>query len=145
MTPGEAYTLSAYLYVPETQTGTLSANARKIALVVTAPSLGGGSQTLYSDQAPNLPGTYRLQLSTTLPGDTTNVELRLMHGATSGTLFWDGMMIEPGLSMSAEYFDGDSEFGTWLGTPQDSSSERPFIPEIKGSTAEVMTRSAWIE
>lgn len=145
MVPGEAYTISAYLYVPATQTGTLSANARRIALVVTAPSLGGGTQTIYSDQAANVPGTSRLQLSTTLPVDTTNVELRLMHGATSGTVFWDGVMIEPGLFMSADYFDGDSEFGEWLGTAHDSTSSRPFIPEIRGSTAEVMMRSAWIE
>lgn len=145
MTPGQTYTLSGFINIPAVQAGTLSSNARKIALLVTAPSLGGGSQVYYSDQAPNTPGVYRLSLTVSLPSDTTDVSLRLIHGAMSGTVFWDSVMIEPGSSMSADYFDGDSPFGEWTGTAHDSSSERPLIPEIKTATAEVMIRSAWIE
>jgi hypothetical protein len=138
---GSSYTISAFVNVPQAQPGTPGAGARSIALLVT----GGGSPVFTSEQAPNAPGTYRLSVSFTLPLGATDVSLRLIHGATDGTLFWDGLMIEPGLSLSAQYFDGDSDFGSWSGTENDSTSSRPEIPAVLGATAEVMTRSAWIE
>jgi hypothetical protein len=141
MSAGESYTVSAFLNVPEEQPGTPDANARSIAVVVT----GGGAPVFVSGSAPNTPGVYRLSVSFTLPAGATDVSLRLIHGADEGTLFWDNLMIEPGLVLSDQYFDGNSSYGVWDGAENDSTSFRDAIPEIKGATAEVSIRSAWIE
>lgn len=144
MSAGNAYTVSSFVNVPAVQSGTPAANARSIELRVTAASLGG-SVTYSSDQAPNVVGTYRLSVSVTLPADSTAVELRLVNGADTGSLYWDAMMIEPGTAMSIEYFDGNSPFSTWDGPQNDSASSRPYVPAVGTGTAEITTRSAWIE
>lgn len=79
---GRSYTISGQVRLPAIQTGTLHSNARRIVVVMEAPS---GTVTKVSNQAANVVGTTTLTASFQTPADMTAIHVRLYNGAaTSG-------------------------------------------------------------
>lgn len=145
MNAGQTYTISCFIYIAEAQNPTgLHALARSIVLDVSSSS---GTTTAFatSEAAPNEPGVYRLSMTFTIPGNATNAVLRLVNGSTAGTVWFDGLMIEPGSTASTSYMDGDSPFASWSGPAHNSMSTRPFVEGVAKSVIQLSYRSAWIE
>lgn len=125
LSAGSTYTISASVYVPATQTGTLDPRARGITIY----SWNGGSPTNVgqSSFAPNSTGSTRVSTTFTIPSGATGLVIRLYNGATtsaSNLIYWDNVMLTNG-SSSYTYGDGNSSNWIWNGTADNSSSTGP--------------------
>lgn len=104
---GDTITIGATIHLEAAQTGSLADHARRIRV-----NRNNGSSTEYSwalsPQAPNVPGTYRLKATFTLPGDTEGLNFSLCNGSTSGPVWWDAITFEKG-DTDGSYFEGTIE------------------------------------
>lgn len=142
LVPGKTYTISATINLSQVQGGTLSDNARRIAV-----HSGTGSPApliATSEQAPNALGPNRVSCTFTVPVGATRAYIYLYNGSyrTSDVAYWDSVLIEE-TSEVRPYFDGNTEYNeltesnyTWTGTVNNSTSV-----EVLGN---VMTYSAWV-
>jgi hypothetical protein len=115
MQPGQTYSMSGYYKATAAQTGTLSTNARRMAVYVQS-----GTSNLrllsVSTQAPNTTTATRVFGTFTIPENTTYSEVRVYSGAAmgGGVSYWDGLMLTEGNGMETNnitrlaYFDGDT-------------------------------------
>jgi|GEM_PF-3388643 len=128
MAAGKTYTISTGFYMPNEQTGTLSADARKILVKYRVGA--GAYQTFYSSAADNIEGEARLSLSFTLPANTTEAWIVLYNGAAgeNGDVYWDSMMLTEGSTLY-DYRDGNFDEWAWTGTPGLSTS-RGLSPNL---------------
>lgn len=103
---GKTVTVSAEITLDDpVPDPTASSLARRIVLTINGN--GGQHVVAESEPAPNEPGTYRLHLTHTLPDASDEWLVRLYNGSTSGTVYWDKVVIEEGETEGA-YWDGDS-------------------------------------
>lgn len=125
---GKSYTISADLFIPEAQTGSLHINARSIVLTIdrsgvltNLASIAGGNTS---------GGLYRVSERFTLPTDTTNAYISLYNGAkdydsatdTGGqTVYWDNLRITE--DTDSEYVDGSMDGWDWTDTDGASSTQ----------------------
>ena len=124
---GKTYTISATLYMPAPQTGTLGGNAqRQIAAWYTSST--GAHTIVRSNQAPNAAGTTQLSVTFSIPSTAIGAWVRLYHGglAGSGTLYFDNIMITEG-STAYTYADGSSPNWIWNGTAHNATSTGPAL------------------
>lgn len=116
--PGVTYTVSAYIRLTAALTGTAHSRARSIYVY-------GLAAPVQSTAAPNAAGVTRLSVTFTAIATTTNV--RLYHGHTGGTAWWDGVMLTRGTGL-LPYIDGDQLGAMWLGAAHASLSySRPVL------------------
>ncbi len=128
--PGVTYTISAVIHFETAQSGDLNPAARRITVNFynRATNVTEWNAAM-SDAAPNVPGTYRLSVTFSMPEDGRELHVRLMNGSKTVPVWWDSLMVtrtdEP-----VDYFDGDTMAGTgsdlrtiWLGAPHDSVSQ----------------------
>jgi hypothetical protein len=87
--PETTYRVVGTVRIAQAQTGTLSTYARKIVAV------GAVMGTLASEEVPNTPGVYDVELLFRVPGSESQVQLRLYNGAGSGggDVFWDQVAV----------------------------------------------------
>lgn len=107
MTPGEQYTLKATLHLEQVQAAP-SASARRLAVYITA---GGVDSVIESDAAPNAVGDHDVELTFTLPADTTSAYVQLIGGDAATEAWWDDALLAAG-DYEGPYFDGSSEWPT---------------------------------
>jgi hypothetical protein len=127
MQTGKTYTLSGYVNTPVEQSGTLSAQARR--LVVWAGNIDTREGREWVSPAAPAVGTGRVSVTFTLPVGTTAAYFSLMNGADNSSnnyVYWDGILLEEG-SEVRDWFSGDSSgdmYNTfaWTGTPNESAS-----------------------
>ena len=137
MGAGKTYTAMGTITVLTTQTGTLSQSARSI---VSVDSINSGFNT--RTQAPNIPGTYQVRTTFTVPAAATWAVVRLFDGASAGNgeVVWDDVTIVEGvyngphIAGDVPYSDPDIQV-VWAGTPNASNSRAqgeaiPFVPSI---------------
>jgi hypothetical protein len=137
---GHTYTVSATCRMNHVQTGTLDTSARCIGIGYKNAS-GTNYTFAVSPAAPNTPSETRLKVSFTVPMDATDIFIRLMNGegaaaqgGTGGSVWWDDLLIEEGIT-DGTYYDGNSlpflnsnydppaeTSFVWTGTPQASTS-----------------------
>ena len=138
-------------YLPTSQTGTISNNARRIKLIYKA---GAQYIQVIGTQGPNVPGEFISQVVATLPSDSSEAFVRLCNGAFvgNGDVYWTNIIIAQAdteaeaLAAVQTYFDGDTppfHYGElaqlvvpkWSGTAGQSSSyfdyELPWTVGIK--------------
>jgi hypothetical protein len=140
LVPGQTYTVSATFRQAAPQTGSLYTFPRAITY---NDSVAGWGSTVYA-QAPNVAGSTRLSITFTVPLTATWATVRLYNGALGGggDVWWDDILIEPGVTTAGTYFDGAtasssvatySPAGTWsyswsAGADASSSTATLSIP-----------------
>lgn len=110
-TAGNNYTLSAYIYVPAVQTGTLDADARRIRVYMRDSGGNVINSSFASPQAPNSVGWTRLSVSITMVTNTASFTFRLINGATNSATnatYWDNVLLEPINNQVNDYYDGNT-------------------------------------
>lgn len=100
MSPGNTYTVSADLYMPAEQVGTLNNSARTILVRYIKGSLTwqGAANSV---QAPNVAGTQeRLSVTVSIPSDADDILIVFYNGSGDATdsLYWDALMVEDGVT-----------------------------------------------
>lgn len=82
-------------------------------------STGGGVSSVPA----NAPGTYQQRSTGVAPAGTASLTLRLYNGATSGSVYWDQVMIVAD-TYNGSYADGSSQNQNWIwnGPPNASTS-----------------------
>lgn len=114
---GKTYTVSATARLTGALTGAemvaTPPRARAIYAYDAVGALGA------SAQAPNAAGTTRLSVTFTATQTTSNI--RLYHGQTGGTIWWDAVLATEG-SIVYPYFDGATTDCSWSGTANASTS-----------------------
>ena len=131
MVAGKTYTISANIYTPEAQVGSLHGGyTRRIALFYRQADLV--YRAFSSNQGPVI-GTDRVYLTFTIPADSTEAFVRLYNGSNNvnDKVYWDSLLLEEG-SLLRDYFSGSTPesadlFNKWTGTPNASTSEQYFI------------------
>lgn len=140
---GQTYTISAYVTLTAPLGGTLHGRALRID-VFTKVSGGGYVETMTS-QAPNVAGTTRVSGQFTVPTGVTELFIRFYNGGTSGTVYWDGVLIEAGTTLG-NYFDGSMVTAgyarAWTGTVNDSTSQE--APTTTKVTLKNRESGAWV-
>lgn len=121
--PGQVYTISGYARVNTPLSGSAHARARSIMWYDTNNS---SSQGTSSPAANNSNTTTRVSITFTAPSTSTTVRFYIGH--TTGTIYWDGLMMTEGPDLYS-YFDGDttdtSEYDhAWTGTAHASTSTK---------------------
>jgi hypothetical protein len=118
MLPGRTYTALATVTLLQAQSGSGFTSPRQLrALRDGYVGLGAGAS------APNLPGSYPLRITFTVPTDATSVFIRLYNGSGQGAgdVYWDELAIVEGV-YTGPYLDGDMPNCVWRGTPHASRS-----------------------
>ena len=124
MEAGKTYTVSATIYLPAPQAGSVSSYARRI-VVFTKVGTAAYAATV-SAIAPNATGATRLSHTFTLPAGATEAFIRLYNGASlnNGVVSWDSVMLTEGTNQD-NYADGNSSNWVWNGTANNSTSTGP--------------------
>jgi prepilin-type N-terminal cleavage/methylation domain-containing protein len=124
MQAGNTYTISANIYLPAPQTGTLQPSRARTIRVFT--KVGAGSYVESGSGAPNSAGSTRLSYTFTVPVGATEAFIRLYNGSNSATdlVYWDGIMLTAG-STSYNYADGATPNWIWNGAANSSTSTGP--------------------
>lgn len=124
----KTYAVSATVRLSGALTGTLSSRARQVTAWYT--SSGGAHNMSPGLQAANAAGVTRTYLTYTIPSGSIAGWIRLYNGATlnNGIVWYDDMMITEG-STIYRYGDGNSEGWFWNGTPHNSTSTGPGVPQ----------------
>lgn len=141
-TAGNTYTVSCYYRLGAVQTGTLSADARKILI-----QGGTGAPVTFaqSAQAPNTAGTVtRLSVTFTIPANYTSCRVQIVNGSANAAqvMFYDWLLIEQHGSEVAglgPYFDGNAQTGynnAWTGTTNASTSTQRYAATSGSAHAE---------
>jgi hypothetical protein len=130
---GKTLTISATINVPVVQTNPDS-RARSIMVYVQAPSLANGVMQGYqSTPAPNAIGSTALNLTVTIPADSTYVSARFYNGSSSPTqrVFWDSILVEQGTSVGTFFHGASADVGnthnSWDGAQWVSTSTQQRI------------------
>jgi hypothetical protein len=105
---GVTYTVSATVYLPAAQTGSLDGAHRDRRIVVYHDNV-----STMSSQPANAAGATRVSVTFTLTDATVYLSLRLYNGtlAGGGDVWWDDILIETSTS-SGTYFDGTTAGST---------------------------------
>lgn len=135
--PGNEYTFSADLFVPEAQSGSLHSDARKLRVTAYTPT---GNVVSLSNQG-GVSGLSRVSVTTTIPSNTTGVVVSLYNGAPDydpdtglggQIVLWDNVRITK--SPSSEYVDGNYLGFSWSGVEHGSNTTVNAV--VKNSTPE---------
>ncbi|MGN7977444.1 hypothetical protein ACTJJ4_07705 [Microbacterium sp. 22195] len=121
---GKTYTALATVTVLTAQTGTQSTNARSLVSTDSVNSNFNQKAT-----APNVPGTYPLRITFTVPSTATWAVIRLFDGVSAGNgeVVWDDVTIVEGvyngphISPDAAYGDPDLQV-VWAGAANASTA-----------------------
>lgn len=132
MVAGKTYTLKATRYMPAPLTGSTTSRVASPAIIYKQGA--GAYQFAYPPTSPNTSGKVTHVLTVTLPSDTTEAFVRLLHGGLvgSGEIWFDDVLLQetaPGYTGDPEYFDGETSSDSdyvyeWTGTRFESTSER---------------------
>jgi hypothetical protein len=95
VTAGKSYRVKGTIQVPQAQAAPTDSRARTIVVYIVAASLGAGYHEYRSNQAPNVAGTYDLQLDFHVPSDATECFFRLYNGSgtTTDDVRYDNMSL----------------------------------------------------
>ncbi|MGP5050157.1 hypothetical protein ACTXI9_01485 [Brachybacterium alimentarium] len=135
---GKTVTVSLDMCLLEAQTGSIHSTLPRAIGVGTVDSAGVASAPTenWSTPAPNTPGVHRISKTVTVPEDAQGVYVFARNGSTGGTVYVDNLLVEEGETVR-QYFDGDSENGSWTGSPHGSTSilvvqgsATPFFPIV---------------
>lgn len=103
--PNTTYTVSGTIRVPAVQTGTFHSSARQVQIYTYTGANGTGSlvASANSAAAANAVGNTRLSVTFTTGATINSFDMRLYNGAATGggTVYWDGIQIELGSSLSS--------------------------------------------
>lgn len=121
MEPGKTYTARGSIRIPATLSGTADARARRIVAVV--KNANGTFTDHYSNQAPNVAGTYEVSVTFAIPADATEAHIRFFHGHPTGSTYvdWNRLRLSPGVE--TDFFDGNSTNADFGGGPVESNPE----------------------
>lgn len=119
--PGKTWTVSADVYTPAAQTGTLDTRARRISVFYRT---GSGPYTTLNSQPGPAVGAGRVSVTFTPPTGSTECTVRLYNGSpTAGEVVeWDAILVTEGAAQPS-YFDGSTPGARWTGTANASTSE----------------------
>lgn len=106
MVAGSTYTVSGTFRLAGTLSGTENARSRRIVVFYSTNS-GSTYTEVASTPAANAIGATRESVTFTLPSNTTGAFIRYYHGHSTGTAFWDALMLTAGSDL-IDYFDGSS-------------------------------------
>lgn len=118
MRPGRTYTVSASFRQSGVLGGTVHARARRIWVSIVGGALNGTEYQ--STQKANVAAAERLSLTFTIPEDASAVYVRFYNGHSTGTMWFDSVLIEE-CPYLLPYFDGSTGGGAnWSGTSHGS-------------------------
>lgn len=124
--PGKSYYIAAVMRLPQLLGSPGAAHLHAHSIMVRYNTVTGltGATSVYSNQAPDVVGTHRLEMNVTIPANAVWAQVMLGHGAadTEGPTFWDQVQIIETTETKWRYFDGDTLGCTWSGTPHASTS-----------------------
>lgn len=145
MVGGKTYTILATCRLDAPQTGTLDSLSRSISVYTQIGSAGYVRTS--SAPAPNVAGTHQVRLTFSVPSGATEAFFRLFSGGVGGgggDLWWDNVMLIEG-NYNGKYFDGSFPYASWAGTPNASTSSRPYVPAVPETMLQLSYRDAWID
>lgn len=126
---GQAYTATAAIRIETPLTGSMAGSMQQRSIFLSFQNasgthLGTGGMEAAPAVAPNAQGTYEVRATGIAPIGTARLTIRLYNGATTGSVYWDRVMVIEG-SEPTGYGDGGSPGWTWNGTPNNSTSTGP--------------------
>lgn len=150
MVAGRTYTAAVVVHIETPQKGLLHGDARRIVAYWKSPT--GNYINAKSDPVPNVPGTYTISFSFTIPSDASEAFIRLYNGATAGNgdIWFDDFTLTDSAHRQLKPFHGDLpwddvDFTTvWEGAQNNSTSlVRGVVPTgtrtQSGTSAAVMS------
>jgi prepilin-type N-terminal cleavage/methylation domain-containing protein len=123
MQAGKTYTLSAWLRIPSTLTGTLFTGRTA---AISLWQLSGGVYTSAFSASDPTTGIRPLSVTFSIASNATEAFLRLYNGGSvgAGSVFYDSIMLTEGTT-GYNYGDGSTAGWTWGGTANSSTSSGP--------------------
>ncbi|MDX2375631.1 prepilin-type N-terminal cleavage/methylation domain-containing protein [Microbacterium sp. LRZ72] len=128
---GESCTVTGVIRIEAPQTGSMAGTTQQRSIFLSFLNasnthLGTGGTDPATAMAPNSAGVYELRATGTAPVGTERLSVRLYNGATSGSVYWDQIMVAEGATHHS-YADGGSPGWIWNGSPNNSTSTGPLL------------------
>jgi hypothetical protein len=130
MAAGGTYTASAVIYLAQSMSGTLSAQARTMSISYVTSA--GATVVVSSKQAPATAAETRLSVTATIPSGATAAWVTLYNGSSTTSpreVWWDAVSVF-GSAVNLPYFDGanaNTGYGTYSWEGEQHASPSLFV------------------